>query len=179
MKKTKRNSAIIVLLVLLIAIAVGYAAFQTVLTINGTVTTSANWNVKFTDAKLLDKNGDTDSNHGTVTKTDTVVTAEIDLKYPGDAVNLRTVITNGGNLDAKLTKLEIDKSGLEGKDITVTEATHTQGTLLEAGQSCTSDFVVQWVPTSTKDSTSGSFSVKFTYDQDAQAITISPTHSDS
>ena len=180
-KSKKRNYAIIVLLILLIAIAVGYAAFQSVLTINGSVSTTANWNVKFTDAKLLDKDGKAaDSEHyGTVTKTDTAVTATIKLAYPGDAVNLQTVITNGGNLDAMLTTLNVDKSGLTGTDITVTEATHTQGQVLAAGKSCTSEFVVQWDPASKKPETSGTFEVTFTYDQDAQKITITPKHSDA
>jgi len=178
-RSKKRNHAIIVLIVLLIAIAVGYAAYSTVLKINGTATASATWDVKFTDAKLLDSTGAVDSNHGSVTFTDTAVNATgITLAYPGDAVNLRTVITNGGTLDAKLTTLNVDKSQL-GSEITVTEATHTQGDVLAHGQSCTSDFVVQWKPNSTAASATGSFTVTFTYDQDAQAITITPAHSDA
>ena len=77
MKKTKRNSAIIVLLVLIIAIAVGYAAFQTTLTINGTVSSNATWDVKFTDAKLIKGDGTVISNNSlnSATKTDTAVKA--------------------------------------------------------------------------------------------------------
>ena len=180
MKKTKRNSAIIVLLVLIIAIAVGYAAFQTTLTINGTVGSNATWDVKFTDAKLIDGDGNAISNNSlnSVSKTDTTVTAKVTLAYPGDAVKLQTVITNSGNLDAKLTTLNIDRSNL-GSELTVTEATHTQGTVLAHGKSCTNEFVIQWKPTSTATEATGSFEVKFTYDQDAQAITITPEHSDT
>lgn len=177
-KSKKRNYAIIVLIVLLIAIAVGYAAFQSVLTITGNVSGSATWDVKFTDAKLLDSAGAVDSSHGTVSKTDTAVTATVTLAYPGDAVNLQTVITNAGTLDAKLTTLNIDKS-LLGNDITVTEATHTQGTVLAAGQHCTSEFVIQWIPSHNVTSVSGKFTVTFTYDQNAQAITITPAHGDA
>ena len=179
MKKTKKNSAIIVLLVLIIAIAVGYAAFQTTLKINGSATGSATWDVKFTSAQLLDSSGNADTAHGTVSFTDTAVDAtHLTFSYPGDAVNLRTVITNSGTLDAKLTTLTIDRSQL-GSELTVTEATHTQGTVLAHGQHCTSDFVVQWKPSSTASTASGSFTVTFTYDQDAQAINITPAHSDA
>ena len=88
-KSKKRNYAIIVLFVLLIAIAVGYAAFSTELTINGSASGSTSWDVKFTSAQLLDSTGATDTNHGSVTNmSDTAVTASITLAYPGDAVNL-------------------------------------------------------------------------------------------
>ena len=57
MKKSKKNYAIIVLLVLIIAIAVGYAAFQSVLNISGTATGTATWDVHFSSAQLLDSSG--------------------------------------------------------------------------------------------------------------------------
>ncbi len=185
-RSKKKNYAIIVLIVLLIAIAVGYAAFQTVLTINGSVSTTADWDIKFTSAKLLDKDGKVvnEEAHGkAVVTTDTKVTATVKLAYPGDAVKLQTVITNEGNLDAKLTSINVDTSGLTDTDITVTPTAAGQaglpstGEKLAAGASCTSEFVVQWAPNSKKDSTLGSFDVTFTYDQDAQAITITPAHS--
>ena len=50
---------------------------------------------------------------------------------------------------------------------------------MSAGQHCTSDFVVQWKPGSTASTVSGSFTVTFTYDQNAQAITITPAHNDA
>ena len=184
-RSKKRNYAIIVLLILLIAIAVGYAAFQTVLNINGTVSTTANWKVEFTEAKLLDKDGhDADSAHyGTAVVTDAkTVTATVKLAYPGDAVKLQTVISNLGNLDAKLKSINVDTSGLTDTDIIVTPTAAGQdglpaaGEKLAVGASCTSEFVVQWNPESKKDSTTGTFKVTFTYDQDAQAITITPAH---
>ena len=147
-KSKKRNYAIIVLLILLIAIAVGYAAFSSELTINGSASTTANWDVEFTDAKL------------------------------------QTVISNLGNLDAKLTSVNVDTSNL-GSEITITPTeTPTTGNnglpianeILAAKESCTCEFVVQWKPGSTVSSAEGSFTVTFTYDQDAQAITITPEH---
>jgi len=53
MKKTKRNNVLIVLVVLLLALAVGYAAFQQVLTISGTATAAGNWDVKFVDPTTI------------------------------------------------------------------------------------------------------------------------------
>ena len=183
MKKSKKKSVIIVLIVLLIALAVGFAAFQTVLTINGSASGDVEWDVKFTDARLLNSSGQLDTTHGDadglLTYTDTQVTATgITLAYPGDAVNLHTVITNNGTLPATLTSVNVDTTSL-GDQITVTEATHTANTQLAAGQSCTSEFVIQWKPNSTAQSVSGSFEVTFTYDQADQSITITPSHSDT
>ena len=182
-KSNKKTHAIIVLIVLLIALAVGYAAFQTTLTINGSASGNTTWNVKFTDARLLDSTGALDTAHGDadgiLTFTDTTVTATgITFAYPGDAVKLKTVITNAGTLPASLTSINVNTGSL-GNDITVTPATHTQGTQLAAGQACTNEFVIQWKPESTNQSVSGSFTVTFVYDQADQAITITPAHSDT
>lgn len=189
MKNLKRkNHAIIVLFVLLIAIAVGYAAFQSVLTINGSVSTTANWDVKFTSASLLNSSGTAAGNaYGSASidaNNDKVVNATVTLAYPGDAVKLQTVITNNGNLDAKLTSVNVDTSQL-GNEITITPTAvgnaglPTANEILAAGASCTCEFVIQWKPNSTAASASGSFTVTFTYDQDAQAISITPAHSHS
>ena len=178
----KRNHAIIVLVVLLIAIAVGYASFTSTLTINGTATGSATWNVRFTSARLLDSTGAVDSDHGTVSISQDGLTVDatgITLDYPGDAVKLETVISNLGTLDAKLRTINVDKSGLANTDITVTEAVPTANEVIEPNKTCTSEFVIQWNSNSTKQSTVANFSVTFTYDQDTNTITFSsPQHSD-
>lgn len=183
MKKSKKNYVIIGLLVLLIAIAVGYAAFQSILNISGTATGTAKWDVKFTAAGLYDSTGAADTGHGTVSISAnglTVDATDIQLAYPGDAVKLKTTITNAGTLDAKLTSITVNKAGLENTDITVTEAVPTQNEVISAnGGTCTSEYVVQWDPLSTKTSTVGSFSVSFTYDQDTNTISITPAHNDT
>lgn len=187
-RSKKKNYAIIVLIVLLIAIAVGYAAFQTVLTINGTVTSTSDWDVKFTDAKLIDSTGSTANSeaYGSVTFTDDVVTATgIKLGFPGDSVKLRVVITNEGNLDAKLTSVVVNDAALANTDLSITPTAvgsaglPTANEILAAGDSCTCEFVIKWADASKKDSTTGNFTVTFTYDQDAQAITLTPAHSHS
>ena len=47
MKKQKRNYLLVALIVILLAIAVGYAAFSANITISGTATASGTWDVKF------------------------------------------------------------------------------------------------------------------------------------
>ena len=181
-KSKKRNYAIIVLLVLLIAIAVGYAAFSSELTINGKATGDTTWDVKFTDAKLYDSTGAiADSEvYGSVSFTDSTVTATgIKLSYPGDGVKLRTVITNAGKLNAKLTDITVNTAGLANTGILVTPAVPNQNEVIQPNHSCTSEFFVQWDPDSELEHTEGSFTVTFTYDQDTNTINITPTHSDA
>ena len=60
MKKSKKGYVIIALIVILIAIAVGYAAFSDTLTISGTATGAGTWSVVFTEAQLLDDTGAVD-----------------------------------------------------------------------------------------------------------------------
>jgi len=184
MKKSKnRNYAIIVLVVLLLALAVGYAAFSTTLTINGTATGTADWEVKFTNAQLLDAEGKADTNHGTVTFNDTTVTATgITLSYPGDAVNLRVTIKNTGKIKAKLTEYTVtETAGTNGADITVTpaKASGTTGEILDANGTCTQDFVIKWKANSTNDEAVKNFTVTFTYTQETEDVNITPAHTDA
>ena len=181
MKKSKnRNYAIIVLVVLLLALAVGYAAFTTTLTITGTATGHTTWEVKFTNAQLLDAEGNADTAHGTVTFDDTTVTATgITLAYPGDAVNLRVTIKNNGSLKAKLTGYQItETNGTNGADITVTPAVASgqNGEIINAGGTCNQDFVIKWKADSQNKDAVKNFTVTFTYTQETNEVNITPAH---
>ena len=59
MKKTRKNSIVIALIVLLLALAVGYAAFSSELTIEGTANALGTWDVKFESVALKDSEGQT------------------------------------------------------------------------------------------------------------------------
>lgn len=179
-KSQKRNYAIIVLIVLLLAMAIGYAVFSTTLTISGTATGSTTWDVKFTNAVLLDSAGNADTDHGSVTFSPTTVTATgITLSYPGDAVNLRVTITNNGDIPAELIGYTINETnGTNGADITVTPAVAagTTGEVIPANGTCTQDFVVKWNANSTHDSAIKNFTVEFQYRQKTNEVNITPAH---
>ena len=104
MKKTKKNYAIIVLIVLLVAISIGYSAFSSSLNISGTATGSGKWDVEFTSAVLKDASTlevETSKEHGddpTITPMGDYVTFNVKLSYPGDAVVLETTIKNEGTI---------------------------------------------------------------------------------
>ena len=72
---------------------------------------------------------------------------------------------------------------MSGTDLTITPTAvgaaglPTANEILAAGDSCTCEFVIKWNAASTKASTTGNFTVTFTYDQNANEITLTPAHS--
>lgn len=183
MKKGKKNYAIIVLVVILLALAIGYAAFQATLTVNGTATGSMGWDVHFASATLKDSTGAKDTTHGTATVVNPsidgkTVTATVELKYPGDGVILETVIQNDGTVPAKLTKFE--PTGADS-DLIITPAGPTVGETIAAnGGTCTSQFMVKWNPESNVDNLgTKTFKITFEYEQGTTEFNATPTHNDA
>ena len=180
MKKSKKNYAVIVLIVLLLAIAIGYAAFSQTLIITGTATGTATWDVHFKSATLKDSSGATDTEHGTVSFDATTVTANITLKYPGDGVVLDAVIENSGTVPAKLTNVIIDGEAVNDDNIDIETAEPVIGETLAAnGGTCTSQYVIKWASTSEiTDLGSKQFTVTSVYDQ-VTGDEFTPSHSDT
>ena len=182
MKKSKKNYTIIVLIVLLLALAIGYAAFSATLTINGTAEGTGTWDVHFKSATLKDSTGAVDTNHGTATistvnTTNDTITAEVTLAYPGDGVILEAVVENSGNTPAKVKSFNVVGAD---DDLIITEAGPTTGEALAAdGGTCTAQFAVQWAKDSTAESLSKTFTVTFEYEQDTTDVTLTPAHSDT
>lgn len=176
MKKSKKNYAIIALVVVLLALAIGYAAFSANLTIDGTAT-GGKWDVKFTKAEM------NDTTHGTATFTDDTVTVNATLGFPGDGCTVTATITNNGGVPAKLTAFKLyaedGTSEYSNTDIEVSIPTiATDGSeKLAAGESCPVTIAIKWKDTSTiKTGVSAKFKVKFTYAQDGASVTVNPDH---
>lgn len=179
MKKSKKNYAIVVLIVILLALAIGYAAFQTVLTINGTVKSNATWDVKFTAGTITG----TESDDNKVTFTDTVMTVKAELGFPGDARAVTATITNNGTVSAKLTKLELKNQqnfDVDSRDsitdviVTLPDVTDD---VIAPGESCPITFTIQWNEDSVvNDLGTATFDIEFTYDQSTEAVTVTPAH---
>ncbi len=176
MKKSKKNYVLIILVVLLLALAVGYAAFSQLLTLSGTATGTTTWDVKFTDASM------NDSNHGTADFTDDTVTVNATLAYPGDACTVTAEITNEGTLPAKLTKFSLTgtdgTSPFSNSDVTVEiPDIETDGTeVIAAGETCPVTIAIKWNTDSEATSVNASFKVNFEYLQDTTEVNVSPNH---
>lgn len=99
--------AIVALLIAVVGLTVGYAAYSSTLTINGTATVDpASWKVNF-DYKTGDSLTGTTTGHATETTAptlaDTTISGfDVTLKAHGDSVTYNFLIKNSGTLNAEL-----------------------------------------------------------------------------
>ena len=97
---------------LVLTLAVGYAAFQAVLKINGTTNISSDWDVRITNIEKTASLGSTD-NEGSPTYDNTKglsATFNTNLTSPGDYATYKITITNNGSLDAVLKTITIPEN---------------------------------------------------------------------
>lgn len=101
--RTFKVVAVIALLVAVIGLTIGYAAYTETLTIDGSAkVTPATWDVKFKNLGTTEKTGDATSTDPTLTDT-TISGFVATLTMPGDSVKYKFDIANDGTIDAKLT----------------------------------------------------------------------------
>ena len=129
--RTQRNYIIVGLCMILVIMGVGYAAFSSQLKISGTSNITSNWNVKITNIQSKVVSGaPTDAE--TPGYTDTTATFKTRLTSPGDTMQYDVTVSNEGDIDAKLDKINVPEStnpaiGFEVSGI-------KEGSLLEARQ---------------------------------------------
>lgn len=113
-KRTKnRNIIIIGLSSIVLLMAVGYAAFQTVLNIQGTSNISSTWDVQITGIVKDKTNGNaTEISEPTFNKEN--ATFSVGLESPSDYIYYKVAVTNKGSLAAiaKLGKLNCGESNV-------------------------------------------------------------------
>lgn len=186
MKKHKKSYLLIVLVIMLIAIAVGYAAFSQSLKITGTAKAVGEWDVHFETAKINDQSTeDAKVCSATVNTDKTEVTVNVQLSYPGDGHTITTTIKNNGTIPAKLTGFTV--KGKDGKAISddyleiITPTLATDGSeKIEANQTCTYAFGVKWKSdaptTSTTINQTVEFTIELNYEQATDEVTVNPSH---
>ena len=143
-KNKKRNIIIGSLCAVVLLMGVGYAAFQTILNIEGTSNITSNWNVKITGVTTKNIVG-TASNNGNPSFTDTSVTFKTDLKSPGDSLEYEVTITNAGTLNAKVDKITL--SVTNNPAIEFTSSGITEGDTIAAGSTGTLLVKVEFLST--------------------------------
>ncbi len=121
MESKHKNALIGALLAVVFVMAVGYAAFATTLTINGTASISSSWNVHFDTTKTTNASGvvtPTTGTGGTTAPSGTVaydgnLTANVSasLNQPGDKVEFVLTIMNEGSLAATLGTPSVSGTG--------------------------------------------------------------------
>ena len=101
MRKNRRDNKAKYLLILLLLIAVGYAAIATTLKINGTSTIkSAKWDVYWENPQVL--SGSVTETKPTLSESDTKATFDVTLNEPGDYYEFTIDAVNNGSLNAKI-----------------------------------------------------------------------------
>ena len=199
-KESKKKYTVTLLIVLLLALAVGYAAFSDVLTITGTASIDSNAGLdlefvadnpsqSINGCKIVSSQGIDTTNSGVQISQDkdTLTVTIADMSYPGAGAVVRAVIENVGSVPAKITSLTpTNISGNSHAIKIVGLNNYAQGESIAVGGKCTVEFTVQWDPTvTTLDSSAGengntfSFGVVLNYDQDTTPVTVTNTHTDA
>lgn len=112
----KQSIAIIGVIALVLAVAVGYALFSETITVNGTATASGSFDVEFTSVGDITSVGYTNVEGNEVAKIsddkNELTISVKNLDYPGAYVEIPVTITNQGTIAAVLES--INQVGLRG-----------------------------------------------------------------
>lgn len=106
MEKTKKGQvvAIVALSFALLFMSIGFAAYASTLTINGTATVQTNkWSVHYVDTTYAESTGSQVASSKTITDTD--VTYSVTLNKPGDFYEFSINVINDGTFDAILKSI--------------------------------------------------------------------------
>ncbi len=138
-RKNNKNIILVILLLVVVGMAVGYAALSQALVINGTANISAEWKIMFTDIKEGKMNGAESKTSPSYTST--TATFDVNLLYPGASAQYVITVANQGSINAKLTSVD----GIESvnkvapKDITYSIDAKKDDTLASGA---TKDYIV-------------------------------------
>jgi len=129
--KKKRSIIIGTLCGVLLLMVVGYAAFSSVLNINGTSSISSNWDIKITSitSKTLSGNATNAKDPEGVGTLE--ASFETNLESPGDSMEYTITISNNGNINAKLDKITL--SDPDNEYVSFETSGLTEGDALNAG----------------------------------------------
>ncbi|MEI3508675.1 MAG: DUF6273 domain-containing protein [Bacilli bacterium] len=160
----KRNIIIGVLCAIVLLMAVGYAAFNTVLNIKGTSNITSSWNIKITKIETKNIVG-TASNNGDPSFEELSATFKTILQAPGDSIEYDITVSNAGSLDAKLD--EITLSDTNNPAIKFTASGMTKGDVITAGNTKVLTVKVEYISSVSEQptNTTSSLTVDLDYSQ--------------
>lgn len=183
---SKKSFLVVLFIVLILALAIGYAAFSDTLTISGTANANGKLDLEFTEATLVDSEGVDETNTKATISSDknTLDVVVKDLAYPGAGAQFKAVIKNVGTAPAKIkavtpTKITGEKSiKIEGLD-----AIDEEHATIAINGTCEVNFTVVWDKTKDlTDATNGdtvTFSLVIEYEQDTTDFAGTASHSDN
>lgn len=164
--KNKTKILIVALIVLLLALAIGYAAYSQRLTVEGRADASGNFEVAFTGGSIHTPD------HGSVSinpNDSSKMSVSVKLSYPGDGCTVTAYIKNNGNVPAKLTGFHLYNKGattaFSNSDIEVLVQDSSANEVLAVGESTTKSFNVKWKKDSTVEKASAEFDIALDFEQ--------------
>ena len=171
MTKRKKNNIIIgSLLAVVLLMAVGYAAFSSVLNISGTGSITSSWNIKITNVEVSNTVGDASDGEGT-TFEDLTATINSNLVSPGDSITYDVTVRNDGSLDAVLTNINLSES--TNPAISFSTSNLEAGDELQTGEEAILKVTITYNNvTSQPENTSASLNVTLTYEQKGSGTII-------
>lgn len=173
----KKNLVMVVLCVAIGIMAVAYAAFQTAITVSGTVQTTANFKVEFQDVANPCQGAavglDAPTAKATITASK-VTFDEISLYTPGDVITCNFPIKNTGNLQAKYSTHTFSNAQLNenSSPIALKVVDYPKTLVAQADpQNVQIEIKYNWDKTTQPpaDTLSSTFSIEFIYTQDLNA----------
>lgn len=126
--------AIVALLIAVVGLTIGYAAYSTTLTIDGTANVDpATWDIHFAyksgDSLTAAKTGNAVENTAPTLASTSISGFDVTLKAPGDSVTYNFLVVNGGTLPASLETFNMGT-------LTCAPATSSNATTEEATNLC-------------------------------------------
>jgi len=103
-RKSNKNIILLILLLVIVGMAVGYAALSQALVINGTANITTEWKVLFTNIEEGTLTGAESKTAPSYTAT--TATFDVNLLYPGATAEYLITVANQGSINAKLTSVD-------------------------------------------------------------------------
>lgn len=169
----KQNIAIIGVIALVLAVAIGYALFSEKLTISGTATAKGDFNIEFTSVGEITKVGYTDqtsqegANIAVIGDSNNKLTVTVDkLDYPGAYVEIPVTITNKGSVPAKLKNIKETGLTEESRSIKVTySGVAASESVINQNDTQSMTIRVEWDPEVNTPADDVSFTIELEYEQ--------------
>ena len=142
-RKSNKNIILLILLLVIVGMAVGYAALSQALVINGTANITTEWKILFTNIQEGTLTGVESKTAPSYTAT--TATFDVNLLYPGASAQYIVTVANQGSINAKLTSVDgIDTANAAAPtDITYSIDAKADDTLA-AGGTKTYTVTVTW-----------------------------------
>ena len=178
---------ILMLIILLLILAVGYAVFSEILTISGTANAKGTFDLEFQNAEVVKNIGaNEEKTTAEISADKNTLTVNVgDLAYPGAGVEFSVDIVNVGTMPAEIQS--VTPTNITGSDkikVTGLDGIKVGHPKIEVGDRCKIHFTVEWPADSgeiLEDESSISFGLQIEYTQSTGEVfegTVSHTDTD-